>query len=261
MNSSFTVTLLQLNNDATAYTGPGQKSELKQQSTDEIITLVDHLQKLDCSSHPDAEPAIIIHRGEKGWRIMVKNRRIRLYESTSAFDDFDAVDAPQDLRQFAPFYQHSGDAAVDEISVRMAARPSWIRTAAEVGGLIVVGLALMAVGLWFGLPHRKLSDVPEDISVISSSDERQRIFANFAGTYATGKKPGDSVLIIAQDGQVTLGSIGKDGKPILPPHINEQAKAGRRKEDVCVVTTFGVIDPGADAVAIGNLRWRRVAVN
>lgn len=260
MSGPFTVTLLQLNADATACAGPGQKSELKQQSADEIIELAGRLQKLDYSGHPDAEPAIIIHRGEKGWRIMVRDRRIRLYESTSVFDDFDAVNTPQELRQFAPFYQH-GDDTADTVSVRATSGLGWLRTAAEVGGLIVAGLALMAVGLWFGLPHRKLSDVPEDISVISSSDERQRIFANFAGTYATGKKPGDSVLIIAQDGQVTLGSIGKDGKPILPPHINEQAKAGRRKEDVCVVTTFGVIDPGSDAVAIGNLRWRRVAVN
>lgn len=261
MSGPFTVTLLQLNADVTAYTGPGQKSELKQQSADEIITLAGRLQKLDCSAHPNAEPAIIIHRGEKGWRIMVRDRRIRLYESTSAFDDFDAVSTPQDLRQFAPFYQHSGDAVIEDVSVPTTTGLGWLRTAAEVGGLIVVGVALMAVGLWFGLPHRKLGDVPEDISVISSSDERQRIFTNFAGTYATGKKPGDSVLIISPDGQVTLGSIGKDGKPILPPHINEKAKAGRRQEDICVVTTFGVIDPGADAVAIGNLRWRRMAVN
>lgn len=261
MSGPFTVTLLQLNADATAYTGPGQKVELKQQSADEIIVLAGRLQQLDLSGHAKAEPAIIIHRGEKGWRIMVQDRRIRLYESTSVFDNFDMVNTPQELRQFAPFYQHGSDVAYETTAAPATGGLGWIRTAAEVGGLIVVGLALMAAGLWFGLPHRKLSDVPEDISVISSSDERQRIFANFAGTYATGKKAGDSVLIIAPDGQVTLGSIGKDGKPILPPHINEKAQAGRRKDDVCVVTTFGVIDPGTDAVAIGNLRWRRVAVN
>ncbi|MBI2517507.1 MAG: hypothetical protein HYV95_11435 [Opitutae bacterium] len=262
MSGPFTVNLLQLNGDATAYTGPGQKIELKQQTADEILVLAGNLQKLDLSGQTKAEPAIIIHRGEKGWRIMMQDRRLRLYESTSVFDNFDTVNTPQELRQFAPFYQHGRDAELETASTLPAATGfGWIRTAAEVGGLIIVGLALMAVGLWFGLPHRKLGDVPEDISVISSSDERQKIFATFAGTYSTGKKAGDSVLIIAPDGQVTLGSIGKDGKPILPPHINEKAQAGRRKEEVCVVTTFGVIDPGNDAVAIGNLRWRRLAVN
>lgn len=260
MSGPFTVTLLQLNADATACTGPGQKNELKQQSVDEILALVARFQRINFSEYPKAEPAIIVHRGEKGWRIMIQDRRIRLYESTSVFDNFDMVNTPQELRQFAPFYQHDTDAVIEAAAVATS-RGGLLRTVAEVGGLIVVGLALMATGLWFGLPHRKLSDVPADISVISSSDERQRIFTAFAGTYATGKKAGDSVLIIAPDGQVTLGSIGKDGKPILPPHINEKAQAGRRKEDACVVTTFGVIDPGTDAVAIGNLRWRRVAMN
>src|SRR5262249_7704611 len=117
------------------------------------------------------------------------------------------------------------------------------------------------VGLWFGLPRKKLSTPPADIVILTNADERQSVFTEVAGTYATGKKPGDSIVIIAPDGKVSLGSIGKDGKP-LAPRIAEQAKAGRRQQIACVVTSFGIIALNPpDAVNVGTYRRRKTSTN
>ena len=71
----------------------------------------------------------------------------------------------------------------------------------------------------------------------------------------------DSIVIITAEGRVSLGSIGKDGKPAAP-RIEEQAKAGRKGNLAVLVTSFGLIaEFPPDAVNVGTYRWRKVMTN
>ena len=129
-------------------------------------------------------------------------------------------------------------------------------------GLFVLGVVLIVVGFWYGLPHRKLSDLPSDVTVVTGDSERTSVFAAVAGSYVTGKaKAGDSFVTITPEGRVSLGTIGADGKP-ANTRLEEQAKAARKGTSAAIVTSFGVIaELPPDAVNVGNGHWRRIMTN
>jgi hypothetical protein len=268
MTSPYRVTLLQLKADLSAVAGPTDKVELGPQTLEEIYALAGKLQKLGVPAQPKVEPAIIVYRGEKGWRLVAHHGMLRMHESTSSIDDYWTVDSPKGLANLPPFRHGtspsgSGAPANWNESGGGPRRRSALRSAVEVVGLLVLGVVLIAVGLWYGVPHRKLSDVPQNVVIITASPERESLFGTVAGTYASGKNPGDAILVITPEGRVSLEAIGRDGKPITPPRVdNEQAKAGRRDQAACVVTSFGIIAASEpNAVKVGRFRWARTSTN
>jgi hypothetical protein len=263
MSAIFRVTLVQLKSGALAVGEPGDKIDLGSISTEEIFRLAGNLQTLDVSNHPKAEPGILVHRGDKGWRIAVRAGRLAMYKSTSLFDEFWTVESPDGLAQLPPFVGSGGTNPPRSGSRKKGERGGMqlVRTIAEVAGLFALGVVLIMVGLWYGLPHRKLSDLPADVIVVTAASEQTSVFSAVAGSYVTGKKPGDSIVIITAEGRVSLGSIGKDGKPAAP-RIEEQAKAGRKGNLAVLVTSFGLIaEFPPDAVNVGTYRWRKVMTN
>ena len=89
-------------------------------------------------------------------------------------------------------------------------------------------------------------------------DEKAAVFASVAGSYSTGRSAGNSLVIIRPDGQVLPGSIGKDGRASLP-RIQEQARAGKRGNVACVITSFGIIAGIAppDIVNVGRFQYKK----
>ncbi len=265
MSGPYKVVLLQLKADLSGLAPASSKIDLGSMEADQVYALAEKLLKVDTSSNPRAEPAMLVHRGERGWRVVAYKGVIRMHESTSALDDYWTVDTATGLSRLPPFKgadgTSTGSRAAHVGGHAGSSRFRMLRTALEVTGLIGVGLVLMGVGLWFGLPRKKLSDKPTDVQEMTNADERQSVFNEVAGTYSTGKKPGDSIVVIAPDGRVSLGSIGKDGKPSAP-RIDEQARAGRRQQVACVITSFGVIALNPpDAVNVGTYRWRKTTTN
>jgi len=270
MSSPYRVTLLQLKADLSGVGAVTDKVDLGPQDLEHIYALAGKLQKLDLASTPKLEPALLVYRGEKGWRIVAHRGLLRMHESTSSIDDYWTVDSPKGLANLPPFRHGtssgtSGTPANWGSASASPRRRSALRSAVEVIGLLALGVVLIAVGLWYGVPHRRLSDVPANVVIITTSPEKETLFGAVAGTYATGsgRKPGDAILEITADGRVSLKSIGKDGKPINPPRIdNEQGKAGRREQSPCLVTSFGIVAASEpNAVKVGRFRWQRTLAN
>lgn len=265
MISPYKVTLLQLKADLSATGSPADKIELGPQTPEEIYALAAKLLLIPLVGQPQPEPAIIVRRGDKGWRIAVHNGLLRMHKSASAFDDYWTVHTPQGLGELPPFRSGHSTPPISTKSrpgTHASAPRSTFRTVAEVTGLIGAGVVLLAVGLWYGMPHRRLSDVPADVVILTSLDERETLFKTVAGTYASGKKPGDSIIVITSDGQVSLAALGRNGQPITPPRVAEAARAARRKTDNCLVTSFGVISaPEPDALMMGNFKLKRTNIN
>jgi hypothetical protein len=264
MISPYKVTLLQLKADLSGAGSATDKIELGPQFPEEIYALAGKLLKIVPTGQPAPEPAIIVRRGEKGWRIAVHNGLLRMHKSASSFDDYWTVHTPEGLGELPPF--RSGN-STPPISTKTRStgkasspRSGW-RTAVEVTALISTGVILLAVGLWYGMPHRRLSDVPVDVVMLTSLDERDSLFKTVAGTYASGRKPGDSVIVITPQGQMSLASLGRNGQPITPPRIAEAARAARRKSAACLVTSFGVISATDDALMMGNVKLKRTSLN
>lgn len=266
MISPYKVTLLQLKADLSEAGSPSDKIELGPQTPDEIYVLAGKLLKIIPVGQPAPEPAIVVRRGDRGWRIAVHNGLLRMHKSASAFDDYWTVHTPEGLGELPPFRSGNSTPPIST-KTRSTSKPSshrsgW-RTALEVTGLISVGVVLLAVGLWYGVPHRRLGDVPSDVVILTSLDERETLFKTVAGTYSSGKKPGDSVIVITPQGQMSLAALGRNGQPIAPPRVAEAARAARRQStaSACLVTSFGVISATDDALMMGNIKLKRTTVN
>lgn len=262
MSPPYRVTLVQLTADAAALAPSGDKVELGHIPAEEIYRLAGRLIKINFSANPKAEPGILVQRGDKGWRIAVHQGRLCMHKSMSLFDDVWTADSPEDLAQLPPF-RVSGGASPNPASHApgVPRRFQTLRAVAEAAGLFIVALVLVAVGLRFGVPQRKLSDLPPGVTIVSSTAERAEVFASVAGSYSTGKTPGNQLVVITPDGQVSLGAIGKDGKP-APPRIREQARAGRNGNIACLITSFGIIAGTAppETVSVGRFQYRRATL-
>jgi hypothetical protein len=259
----YRVTLVQLKADAAALAPAVEKLELGLITDDEIFRLAGNLLKLNVAHDPKAEPGIIVYRGDKGWRIAVRAGRLCMYKSTSLFDEYWTLESPAGLAQLPPFAVSSNAPTPKTIRGRTGAakNQSVVRTVVEVAGMFAVGVVLIMVGFWYGLPHRKLSDLPPDIVVVTADSERSLVFNALAGSYVTGKKPGDAIVTISADGHVSLGRIGSDGKPSAPT-VEEQARAARKGNLAVIVTKFGnIAEFPPDAVNVGANRWRKLVSN
>lgn len=255
MNRSYHTTLMQLNADLTAVTGEGENAELGQLGVAEICRLAEQLLRVAPTAPDGAEPGIVVRQGERGWRIAVHQGRLRLHHSTSPLDDYWRAATPADLADLPPFHQHG--AAPRAAAGGRAGPKGALRTAVEVGALLVLGVALIGAGVWFGRPRKRLGDLPADVRLVSAVDKRQTIFAAVAGAYATGGKPGDTIVVITPQGRVTLSAIGRDGQPTAP-RLEETARAGLRAGAPVVVTSFGVIAAvPPDTVNVNRFKYAR----
>lgn len=258
MSANYRITLIQLKPDAAGAAGPTDKVDHGNHPIEEVIRLAGKFLALDLASSK-AEPGIIVQRADKGWRIAVHQGRLRVHKSMSLFDDFWTVDTAAGLADLPPFRAAANEPAAEPVArATVKTGHGAMRTVFEAAGLFAAAVLLVAVGLRFGLPQRRLSDLPPGIALVTASDESAAIFKSVAGVYSTGKTAGNSLVIISEDGQVSLGTIGKDGKP-TKPRIQEQAKAGRQGNIACVVTSFGIIAGIAppDAVQVGRNEWKK----
>jgi hypothetical protein len=264
MSAVYRITLIHLTADASALAPSSERLDHGNHGLEEVIRLTGKLLQVDTSSSPGTEPGIVVHRGEKGYRIAAHQGRVRIHKSISLFDDFWTVDSPADIANL-PAFHPTAPSSGSRPPIRSRAPvkgSSPLRSAAEVIGLFAVAVVLVAVGLRFGLPQKRLSDVPDDVQIVTSAAERASIFATVAGSYATGKTAGNSLVVIKSDGQVLLGAIGKDGKPTAP-RIQEQAQAGRRGSIACIITSFGIIagtEP-PESINVGRFQYRKAPVS
>ena len=259
MSATYRITLVQLKANAAGVGSASDKIEHGNHPVEEVIRLAGKLLVLDLSS-TKAEPGIIVQRGDKGWRIGVHQGHLRMHKSMSLFDDFWSIDHPAELSELPPFRTPTSAGGASQHHTPGAGRPQHgaVRTVMEAAGLFAAALVLVVVGLHFGLPQRRLSDLPPGITIVSGGDARATIFKTVAGVYSTGKTAGNSLVIISTDGQVSLGTIGKDGKPTRP-RLQEQARAGYVGNIACVITSFGIIagiEP-PEAVKVGNFQWKK----
>lgn len=263
MSTVYRVTLVYLTADVSALAPASERLELGSLPLEEITRLAGRMLRVDASINPKTEPGIIVHRGDRSYRIAPHQGRLRMHKSVSLFDDYWTADTPDELATLPPFQSNGAPTAKASSRARPGAkRASPVRSIIEVAGLFAVAVVLVAVGLRYGFPQKRLSDLPEDVTLITNADERAAVFATVAGSYSTGRTAGNSLVIIRPDGQVLLGTIGKDGKPSVP-RVQEQARAGKRGNVACVITSFGIIAGIAppDSVNVGRFQYKKAPVS
>ncbi len=265
MSGPFHIQLIGLKRDLSAFAGAQEKIDLGSHPVDGIVRLADRLLLLAKGGSP-GDAGLLVQRGEQKHRITVHEGRLRVYKSSSLFDEFWTVADAKELDALPPFRTGPADAAgaaeepraVRVIRYTGEAHP--VRKVLSLVGLGVLALGLMFVAIHFGTPRRRLNDLPAGIALVNSSAEREAIFRTVAGSYATGSTAGNSIVVITLTGEVTLASIGKDGQP-MPPRVREVARAGRRGDTPVVITSFGVIaakEP-PKSINVGAYAWKSAA--
>ncbi len=264
MSVTYRITLVYLAPDASAVAPASERLEHGNHPLEEVIRLAGKLLRVDTSVSPKTEPGIVVHRNDRGYRIAAYQGRLRVHKSISLFDDYWTAETPAEIASLPPFQaKASSGSSRPPMRVRGGGKgSSTLRSIAEVAGLFAVAVVLVAIGLRFGLPQKRLSDVPDDVTIVTSAEERASVFASVAGSYSTGKTAGNSLVVIQADGRVKLGAIGKDGRA-TPPRIEEQARAGRRGSIACVITSFGIIAGIAppDTVNVGRFQYKKAPVS
>jgi len=262
MSGPYKVTLIQLKANALSLAPAGEKLELGLVSAEEIYKLAGNLLLLSHVADLKDNPGIIVTHGDKGWRIAIHAGRLCMHKSTSLFDEYWTVENSKGLAVLPPF--QIARPATRHTTRTIGAAPTrfaGLRAFGEIAGLFVLGVGLIMVGFWYGLPHKKLSDLPSGVVVVTTDLEINSVFSAVAGRYATGRKPGDSIVTITLDGRVSIGAIGKDGNP-GKPRIEAQARAARKGPLAAVVVpSIGVIaelPPDAVNVGYGNSRWKKM---
>ncbi len=261
MSYTFLVTAVGLDSEINTVTAADGKEDLGHLEIERIFPLVERLQQIDAAAARRVDAGILVRRGDKGWRINAHHGQLRVYHSTSALDDYWVVANVKGLEELTPFRPAVAEKLAAKGGRIGSARPGGIwRTAGEIGGLALAAVGCMALAIYFGTPHRKLSDPPDDVQIVRNDTERTEVFKRIAGVYATGRKAGSSVVVINDDGKVVLSQLGKDGQPVTPPRVDEQARAGRRGTTPVVVTSFGIIAPNdGESVNVGAYQWKRAA--
>jgi hypothetical protein len=259
MSYTFLVTAVGLDPEISTVTTADGKEDLGHLEIDRILELVERLQKVDAAAARKVDAGILVRRGDKGWRINAHHGQLRIYHSTSSLDDYWTVANVKGLEELAPFRPAVAEKLASKGGRLGSTRPGGVwRTVGEIGGLALAAVGCMALAIYFGTPRRKLSAPPDDVRIVRNAAEAQDVFRRVAGTYATGRKAGSSVVVINSDGKVILSQLGKDGRPVTPPKVDEQARVGLRGATPVVVTSFGLITPNdAESVNVGAYPWRR----
>lgn len=256
MSGKFHITLLRLKADLSAVDPASESVDVGAVSAKEFFRLAALLLKL---SPPLASNAAMIVRIDgKGWRVVAHEGQLRVHRGSSAFEDYWTIPNVAGLADLAPFAIE----AEAETAEKSTALAGLIGSGLKVFVILGLGLAVMGVSLWFGIPHRKVRTVPSDLTLLTAVEDQVKVFHSMAGTYISGRNPGDAAVTIQPDGSVWLGTIGRDGKIVRPPRISEEAQAGRRQNLYCVVTTFGIFaSADADSVSVGSASWRKAQIN
>lgn len=262
MSGPYKVTLVQLKANALGLAPAGERLELGMISAEEIYTLAGNLLLLSNVADLKDEPGIIVYRGDKGWRLAIHSGRLCLHKSTSLFDEYWTVENAKGLADLPPFRtDRPAPRSAPRVVGTAAGRFAGVRAIGEVIGLFVLGVSLIVVGLYFGLPHKRISDLPPGVVEVTSDSEAASIFASLSGKYATGVNRGEQIVTISSEGNVTISYIGKDGTP-LAPRISAQARAVRKGElaAVWVPAQFVIAESPTDAVKIGYAaaRWKKL---
>lgn len=266
MKATCRVTLVQLSADATAlepvHHTPRELGEL---APAEIEKLLVNFAALDVSALPDAAPAVVLRRSSHGWRVTPGNKTLTFHDGLDPLAPslplspaaiLAAIDPARDPAvPLAP--DTTADVAIDAPPPRSRFNLSRPQALA----LLVAGLALLGVGLWFGLHEEDINALPAEAVALTAPEEIKSLFAAAAGQYLTPVSPGNGVITLTADGVFTFGTLGPDGTP-LPVNITETARAGRYQGKPCVLTTFGLIEiVDRDTLHYNEIVWRRPAAS
>ena len=263
MSATYRITLAELSADATAVEASGRAPlELGELTPAALEQLLANLARLEPAALLDAEPAIIIRRHSRAWRVTPGNKTLLLHDGLEPLASTHPLDPAGILAALDPA-PHSAAPNTQDSATGPETFLDRLRSLspAQAIPLLLAGLALLATGLWFGLHTEDINAIPGDVVILTAPAEADPLLAAAAGQYLTPVSPGNGVLTLTRTGHFSIATLGPDGHP-LPATYEEEARAGRRAGQPCIVTTVGLIAiVDRDTLSYNDILWHRHAAH
>lgn len=177
MKATYRVTLLRLAPDATTIEPLNHLPlELGEVTPDALRPLLENLARHDVLTIGDEDPAIVIRRGDRGWRVTPGTRCLMFHDGTGTLDPIFPLDPAGILTAIAPggtippFRIPPNPGAGGDARPMASLCPAGPRVrVCEVLIFILLALALVGAGIWFGLHLHQTKAAPAPSPAAESS--------------------------------------------------------------------------------------------
>ncbi len=236
----YRVSTVNLSADATQADVAFGTAELGELPPGDVIALLERFRGLDVIQNQEVDPHVVLIGRSGKFHVRTGQGKLFLYNARATIEPYAELTAPEIIAQLerdnvtvAPF-AHPGDTDSPGSARTRPAAHHGIAAA-----ILVAGLSLNGYTLYSAFYTEKVNERPAVTLVVDAAEAsaRQR---EIAGTYATGDRPGDRVIIVKPDGHVEFSEIAAKG---LIAESRDTYRLGRRNTKLCLVTpTSGVVD-------------------
>lgn len=179
----------------------------------DLLALLERFRGLDAAQNQLAEPHLVITGHSGKFHVRTGQGKLFLYNARDTVEPYAELTPPEILVQLeratvtvAPFLL-SGESPVSSASLRV--RPAPRRALAA--SLLVASLALNGYTLYSAFYTERVEERPAVVLVTDQAEAAARR-REIAGTYATGTRPGDRVIVVRADGRVEFSEVGITGR-------------------------------------------------
>ncbi len=179
---------------------------------DDLLALLEQFRGLDAAQNQLADPYVVISGRSGKFHVRTGQGKLFLYNARDTVEPYAELTAPEILAQLeratvtaAPF-SLSGDSPGSSAPPRMKPAPH----RAIAASILVAGLGLNGYTLYSAFYTERVEERPAVVLVTDQAEAAARR-REIAGTYATGNRPGDRVIVVREDGRVEFSEVGTAG--------------------------------------------------
>jgi len=177
----------------------------------ELVSLLERFRELDAARNLSSDPYLVITGRSGKFHVRTGRGKLFLYNARDTVEPYAELTPSEILAQLerdtvtvAPFFLGS-DAL---LSAPTRVKPAPHRAIAAT--ILVAGVALNGYTLYSAFYTERVDARPAVVLVTDEAEAAARR-REIAGTYATGSRPGDRVIVVREDGRVEFSEVGATG--------------------------------------------------
>lgn len=179
---------------------------------DDLLALLAQFRGLDAAQNQAADPYLVITGRSGKFHVRTGRGKLFLYNARDTVEPYAELSPPEILAQLerdtvtvAPFLLRDESPAM---SAPPRAKP--VPNRAIAAAILVAGLGLNGFTLYSAFYTERVDERPAVVLVTDPAEAAARK-REIAGTYATGTRPGDRVIVVHADGRVEFSEVGTSG--------------------------------------------------
>ena len=236
----YPVSTVNLSPDATqadAAFGTQDRGDLR---AGDLIVLLENFRRLDGAGAHELEPHLILIGRSGKFHVRTGQGKLFLYNARALHEPYAELTAAEiiaqlDREEASPAPWAGDPRGSDSFPLRPAPAPHRAIAAA----ILAAGLALNAYTLWSVFYTATVNDRPP-VALLTDAAEAAARQREIAGTYRTGDRPGDRVIVVQPAGGVRFSEIGRPGGA---GENTDTYQLGHHEARLCLSTAgSGVID-------------------